>query len=291
MRKGTREVKLPTKVLWMRRMHVLSRLLHKYRESKKIDKHLYMKVKGNVFKNKCVLMESIRKSKAEKEREKTLSNHFEAKRAENKASWERKFATREECLAQVVENHLPTQSLTWDSQPLPAYQYFENVRNFLMVVKELKLPAFDASDLETAILKFNGHQFGNRTIVVDWALLKKIYTAAAGSSAVVSSSINFCVNIDCLDLFFGEDEVGKMRSYMRWRPEVAWDRSGRGWIMKYWRPSDMIGMDGYAGWCCDSILWLALDPTTDVLFCLGGCLLLAALLSPAFPGNEGEEVT
>ncbi|GAB2270815.1 hypothetical protein Dimus_005682 [Dionaea muscipula] len=78
-------------------------------------------------------MESIRKSKAEKAREKTLSNHFEAKRAENKASWERKFATREECLA----------------QPLPAYQYFENVRNFLMVVKELKLPAFYASDLET----------------------------------------------------------------------------------------------------------------------------------------------
>lgn len=35
-----------------------------------------------------------------------------------------------------------------ESQPLPAFQYFENVRNFLVAVEELKLPAFEASDLE-----------------------------------------------------------------------------------------------------------------------------------------------
>ena len=35
-------------------------LLHKYKKSKKMDKHMdhdiYIKVNGNVFKNKCVMM-------------------------------------------------------------------------------------------------------------------------------------------------------------------------------------------------------------------------------------------
>ncbi|KAJ4706370.1 Kinesin-like protein [Melia azedarach] len=70
----------------------------------------------------------------------------------------------------VVDNSFCTQSFSREPQPPPAYQYFENVRNFLVAVEELKLPAFEASDLERDTL-----EAGSAAKIVDCILALKSY--------------------------------------------------------------------------------------------------------------------
>merc|ERR1711991_486825 len=68
-RKGTAEARMPSK----------------FREQKKLDRHsyheMYLKCKGNVFKNKRTLLEHIHKEKAVKLREKQLQDQLDAKKA------------------------------------------------------------------------------------------------------------------------------------------------------------------------------------------------------------------
>merc|ERR1712000_551224 len=93
-RKGSKDARMPSQVLWMRRLRVLRRLLVKYRASGKIDKHLYHELyhlsKGNTFKHKRALVEHIHKAKAEKQRERILKEEMDAKRAKTKAARERR---------------------------------------------------------------------------------------------------------------------------------------------------------------------------------------------------------
>jgi len=83
-RRGCKNARMPSKVLWMRRQRVLRRLLKKYREAKKISKEIYhyfyLHAKGNIYKNKAVLIESIHKMKQEKIRENQLAEQQEARR-------------------------------------------------------------------------------------------------------------------------------------------------------------------------------------------------------------------
>jgi large subunit ribosomal protein L19e len=83
-RRGTANARNPSKLQWVKRIRILRRVLRKYRNADKIDKHLYrelyLKAKGNVFKGKKNLIEHVFKAKEKIEREKKIKQELEAKK-------------------------------------------------------------------------------------------------------------------------------------------------------------------------------------------------------------------
>lgn len=94
----------------MRRIRVLRRLLSKYRDAKKINKNIYHKLyllsKGNQFKNKNVLIESIHKLKQEKIREADIEAQGEARRAKNHIQKEKRVNRKAKALGEAVDAHV-----------------------------------------------------------------------------------------------------------------------------------------------------------------------------------------
>merc|ERR1712146_576160 len=83
---GKKNARMPVKLIWIRRQ-ALRRLLRKLRRAKKIDKNLYHKFylgsKGNLYKNKKVLIEAIHKERNEKVRLEKIEQEQKVRRFKN----------------------------------------------------------------------------------------------------------------------------------------------------------------------------------------------------------------
>merc|ERR1712139_245755 len=94
-RQGCKNARMPTKLFWIRRQRALRRLLRKLRKNKKVDKNLYHKFylgsKGNLYKNKKVLIEAIHRERNEKLRQEKLDQEQNQRRMKNLEKRKRKL--------------------------------------------------------------------------------------------------------------------------------------------------------------------------------------------------------
>ena len=82
-RRGCSDGRMPKKILWIRRQRTLRRLLKKYRDSKKFDKHLYHQLyldwKAARYNSKRNLAEGVDKILAKKKLEQKIAEQKKAK--------------------------------------------------------------------------------------------------------------------------------------------------------------------------------------------------------------------
>merc|ERR1712119_124697 len=97
-RQGCKNARMPQKLFWIRRQRALKRLLKKLRKNKKVDKNLYRKfymgAKGNLYKNKKVLIEAIHKERNEKLRQEKINQEQEQRRMKNLGKRRRKLESK-----------------------------------------------------------------------------------------------------------------------------------------------------------------------------------------------------
>jgi large subunit ribosomal protein L19e len=97
----------------MRRIRVLRRLLKKYRAQGKIDKHLYryfyLRAKGNMFKNKRVLVEAIHKRQTETSKTKQIEEQDLARKEKLKHAEEKKAQRHADNAAKAVAEAIAAQ--------------------------------------------------------------------------------------------------------------------------------------------------------------------------------------